>query len=113
VLVARAEVEATAPAVARGDWVMLADRVGIGAAVAARLGAQGGQVTLVEAAAQATASATRALAVVRRLAGFEGAPRLWLVTRGAQPVVERVATVPAQAPVWGLGRVVALEHPER
>ena len=53
------------------------------------------------------------LAVVRRLAGFEGAPRLWLVTRGAQPVVERVATVPAQAPVWGLGRVVALEHPER
>jgi myxalamid-type polyketide synthase MxaE and MxaD len=66
-----------------------------------------------EAAAQATASATRALAVVRRLAGFEGAPRLWLVTRGAQPVVERVATVPAQAPVWGLGRVVALEHPER
>jgi acyl transferase domain-containing protein len=149
VLVARAEVEATAPAVARGDWVMLADRVGIGTAVAARLGAQGGQVTLVEpggdagaaierarrsgrplqgvvdlravdvtprsaeAAAQATVSATRALAVVRRLAGFEGAPRLWLVTRGAQPVVERVATVPAQAPVWGLGRVVALEHPER
>jgi myxalamid-type polyketide synthase MxaB len=40
-------------------------------------------------------------------------PRLWLVTRGAQPV----ATPPtplslAQAPLWGLGRVIAAEHPE-
>ena len=67
-----------------------------------------------DAAAEATASAARALAVVRALARLEGAPRLWLVTRGAQPVGERgCEVVPAQAPVWGLGRVVALEHPER
>jgi myxalamid-type polyketide synthase MxaE and MxaD len=143
-------VEAAALAAAPGDWVVLTDRAGIGAGVAARLDAQGARVALVEpgqdagaaiesarrsgrplrgvvdlravevtpspaaeVAAEATASATRALAVVRGLAGLEDAPRLWLVTRGAQPVGERGVTVPAQAPVWGLGRVVALEHPER
>ncbi|WP_437608159.1 SDR family NAD(P)-dependent oxidoreductase [Sorangium sp. So ce834] len=39
---------------------------------------------------------------------------LWLVTRGAVAVgaSERV-TRPLQAMTWGLGRVVALEHPER
>ncbi len=37
-------------------------------------------------------------------------PRLWLVTRGAQPV----KTLPevTQASLWGMGKVVALEHPE-
>ena len=40
-------------------------------------------------------------------------PRLWLVTRGAQPVgAEAVPLTVAQAPLWGLGRVVALEHPD-
>jgi NAD(P)-dependent dehydrogenase (short-subunit alcohol dehydrogenase family) len=39
-------------------------------------------------------------------------PRVWAVTRGAQAVAagERVAV--AQAPMWGLGRVVARENPE-
>ncbi|MER7758094.1 polyketide synthase, partial [Kitasatospora sp. NPDC097643] len=39
---------------------------------------------------------------------------LWCVTRGAVATgrSERVAD-PVQAQVWGLGRVVALEHPER
>lgn len=53
--------------------------------------------------------------VVQSLAAARPAhpPRLWIVTRGAQPV----DTVPhplsvAQAPLWGLGRVIALEHPE-
>ncbi|MDQ2873909.1 MAG: acyltransferase domain-containing protein, partial [Actinomycetota bacterium] len=42
-----------------------------------------------------------------------GASRLWIVTRGAQPVRpagEDVAV--AQSPLWGLGKVIALEHPE-
>ena len=40
-------------------------------------------------------------------------PRLYLVTRGAQSVTETSSAVAAaQAPVWGLGRVVAVEHPE-
>jgi len=40
-----------------------------------------------------------------------GTSGLWLVTRGAQPVRGSV-TAPAQATLWGLGKVVALEHPE-
>jgi polyketide synthase 12/myxalamid-type polyketide synthase MxaB len=39
-------------------------------------------------------------------------PRLWLVTRGAQPVASPHGLAPAQAPLWGLGKVIALEHPE-
>src|SRR5439155_11016630 len=39
--------------------------------------------------------------------------RIWLVTRGVQPVgkgVEPLAV--AQAPLWGLGRALMREHPE-
>ena len=40
-------------------------------------------------------------------------PRLWLVTAGAQPIATDSAPLAlAQAPLWGLGRTVALEHPE-
>jgi NADPH:quinone reductase-like Zn-dependent oxidoreductase/SAM-dependent methyltransferase len=39
-------------------------------------------------------------------------PRLWIVTHGAQPVSDDAdVNVPA-ATLWGLGRVIALEHPE-
>ena len=38
-------------------------------------------------------------------------PQLWLVTQGAQaPTPQPIAL--AQAPLWGLGRVLPLEHPE-
>ena len=37
--------------------------------------------------------------------------RVWVATCGAQAIAGRV-TSPAQAPVWGLGRAIALEHPE-
>jgi phthiocerol/phenolphthiocerol synthesis type-I polyketide synthase C len=40
-------------------------------------------------------------------------PRLWLVTRGAQPVEADADVVSiAQAPVWGMGRSIDHEHPE-
>ncbi len=39
------------------------------------------------------------------------APRLWLVTRGAQPAGGGAMAV-AQSPLVGLGRVIAMEHPE-
>jgi acyl transferase domain-containing protein len=43
----------------------------------------------------------------------DGAPHLWLVTRGAQPAgSDRTLVAPAQAALWGLGRTVAGEHPE-
>jgi len=40
-------------------------------------------------------------------------PRLWLVTRGAQAVDhDKTPLDAARATVWGLGRVIALEHPK-
>ncbi|WP_443732100.1 type I polyketide synthase [Streptantibioticus silvisoli] len=39
--------------------------------------------------------------------------RLWAVTSGAVAVAGEWAPDPASAGVWGLGRVVALEHPDR
>jgi acyl transferase domain-containing protein/acyl-CoA synthetase (AMP-forming)/AMP-acid ligase II/acyl carrier protein len=38
-------------------------------------------------------------------------PRLWLVTRGAVSVGSELPGI-AQASLWGMGKVVALEHPE-
>jgi len=43
--------------------------------------------------------------------GFAESPRLWLATSGAQPVADAEVDV-GQAPLWGLGRAIALEHPE-
>ncbi|MBR8834203.1 MAG: SDR family NAD(P)-dependent oxidoreductase [Stigonema ocellatum SAG 48.90 = DSM 106950] len=46
--------------------------------------------------------------------GFSQPPRLWLVTQGAQPVTTTNLNVPgvAQSSLWGMGKVIALEHPE-
>ncbi|WXB20299.1 SDR family NAD(P)-dependent oxidoreductase [Pendulispora albinea] len=38
-------------------------------------------------------------------------PRLWIVTRGAQ-AVGGGAVDPTAAPLWGLGKVIMVEHPE-
>ena len=54
-----------------------------------------------------------ALGVVQEMARapWRESPRLWLVTRGAQAAGENgLAVDPAQAPLWGLGRVIAQEH---
>ncbi|MDQ0936678.1 type I polyketide synthase [Streptomyces turgidiscabies] len=55
------------------------------------------------------------LALVQALgdAGLETAP-LWVATRGAVAAgAGEVLTAPVQAQVWGLGRVVAMEYPDR
>ena len=54
-----------------------------------------------------------ALCLVQALSAWNGPARLTLVTRGAQAVGDAAADGPslAQAPLWGLGRVVAVEHP--
>ncbi|GAB1545334.1 hypothetical protein NUACC21_80100 [Scytonema sp. NUACC21] len=40
-------------------------------------------------------------------------PKLWLVTRGVQPVKSEPSSLAvAQSSLWGLGRVVSLEHPQ-
>jgi acyl transferase domain-containing protein/acyl carrier protein len=151
VLIAKAGAAAAAPVAANVGWVVLADRGGVAAGVAALLESRGERAALVaagedavaavadlvrsgrtsagvvdlrsldvemspahDAAVTAMQTAGQVLGVVRSLARGEGAARLWLVTRGAQPVGEHVGSVAlAQAPIWGLGRVLALEHPER
>jgi amino acid adenylation domain-containing protein len=64
----------------------------------AQAGSSGSVVALIQALARA---------------GGPTLPRLWLVTRGAQPVGERKRPLAvAQAPLWGLGRAIPLEHPD-
>ena len=55
------------------------------------------------------------LSLVHTLANRDGvsAPRLWIVTRGAQPVTPQAGPASlAQAPLLGLARVIANEHRE-
>ena len=52
------------------------------------------------------------LHLVQALAQANLTPRLWLVTRGAQPVGAPAPLQVGQAPLWGMGRVMALEYPE-
>ena len=54
------------------------------------------------------------LLLVQELARTESPdlPRLWLITRGAQAAGEEPSPLSvAQSPLWGLGRVIAQEHP--
>ncbi len=44
-------------------------------------------------------------------ASFSAPPRLWIVTQGAVAIANSITQV-AQSPVWGLGKVIQLEHPE-
>ena len=56
-----------------------------------------------------------ALHLVQALARHAGSqpPRLWLCTRGAQKVADAdKALSPIAATVWGLGKMISLEHPE-
>ncbi len=130
-------------------WLIVADRGGVGAAVAARLTQHGARCTMVHSSDDAAVDAALAttawagvmhlgsldavdnaatgaelvagqargcgsvLRVVQALArGDAGAPRFWVATQGAQPVVGGAPVAVAQAPVWGLGRVIALEQPQ-
>ncbi len=46
-------------------------------------------------------------------ANLPSTPRLWLITRNAQAVLPQDESVEAvQASLWGLGKVISLEHPE-
>ena len=76
-------------------------------------GLVGGEVTAEGLAAALAGGVDVALAAVQALsgAGWRDTPRLWLVTRGAQAVGEG-GVDPLQAPLLGLGRVAAIEHPE-
>ena len=54
------------------------------------------------------------LALVQALGDAGAGARLWVLTRGAVAAgAGEVPVSPAGAQVWGLGRVAALEHPDR
>jgi phthiocerol/phenolphthiocerol synthesis type-I polyketide synthase B len=53
-----------------------------------------------------------ARALVRELVSMPSPPRLFVVTRNAQPVTDGDRANPTHAVLWGLGRTLALEHPE-
>lgn len=60
-----------------------------------------------------SAAAAQLLKIAQRVALSDPPlPQLCVVTRGAQPVGGRSVTSPAQAALWGMGRVIAAEHPE-
>ncbi|NOK59263.1 MAG: Non-ribosomal peptide synthetase component F [Chloroflexi bacterium AL-N10] len=46
------------------------------------------------------------LAITQALAQFDTDAQFWVVTRGAQPVADAAVLEVAQAPLWGLGRVI-------
>ncbi|MCX2971926.1 polyketide synthase, partial [Streptomyces sp. JHD 1] len=54
------------------------------------------------------------LALAQELGRSDGSARVWCLTRGAVSTgPSDPLTHPAQAQTWGLGRVIALEHPTR
>jgi phthiocerol/phenolphthiocerol synthesis type-I polyketide synthase B len=55
-------------------------------------------------------NAARQLSVV--VAAMVSPPKFFMLTRNAQPVAAGDRANPAQATLWGLGRTLALEHPE-
>ena len=62
-----------------------------------------------------TLSCASVLNLIQQMAKYNWPtpPRIWLVTRGSQTVEGDSGPLSiAQAPLWGLGRVIALEHPE-
>ncbi|CAA0107116.1 Phthiocerol/phenolphthiocerol synthesis polyketide synthase type I PpsB [Mycolicibacterium vanbaalenii] len=50
--------------------------------------------------------------VASAAAASDRGPKLFLLTRNAQPTAEGDRANPAHAVLWGLGRTLALEHPE-
>jgi acyl transferase domain-containing protein/NADPH:quinone reductase-like Zn-dependent oxidoreductase len=149
-LAARRPVQAV-DAVPASGWLLVGDRSGVGEALAARMRAEGHEVTIASADAEpASLLVGRPLRGIVHLGALELAvpdarsaaslidtqraslgsllklvqalgaqsfaagttPRLWIATRGAQPVGEGDVPNPLQAPVWGFAKVVALEHPE-
>ncbi len=113
-------------------WLILADQGGVGDELAAALQAGGAAVVVVktlpewEAVEQANwggvvylwgldetaVSQNGACEPVLALLRQTNAP-LWLVTQQAHAVRDGDEVNPFALPLWGLGRTVALEHPER
>jgi phthiocerol/phenolphthiocerol synthesis type-I polyketide synthase D len=105
-----------------GDWLILADRQGVGARLAARLRELGHTCTLLF--SDSVITVDRPLKGVVHLWNLDQPhipldlakslnARLWLITAGAMPVIEGQSIAPHQAPLWGFGRALSVEHPDR
>jgi myxalamid-type polyketide synthase MxaE and MxaD len=103
-------------------WLLLGEAAGA-AGLAGRMEARGLRCRREDAWSEALAAEAwrgvvflggldAALQVTQGLVRAGRAPRLWLVTRGAQAVAPGERVDPFQAPLWGFGRTVAHEHPE-
>jgi FkbH-like protein len=127
----------------QGDWVILADRLGVGAALARQLQRAGARCTIVgpdspavpalapdtrgivhlrgldpvpgvSPAAAAAGAAEDIVAVMRDVGRRNEATRLWMVTQGAVRAADADARIDvAQGALWGAGRTFALEHPSQ
>ncbi|WP_432445717.1 hypothetical protein [Streptomyces rapamycinicus] len=53
------------------------------------------------------------VSLLQALVAAGGDAPLWCVTRGAVSVVDGDVVDPYASAVWGLGRVIGLEHPDR
>jgi phthiocerol/phenolphthiocerol synthesis type-I polyketide synthase B len=127
-----------AQAIAAGSWLVIGD-ADLGAQIHRELGATAGVTVLSEQADDTAlknalarvdyvlyapavpkcfdaASGYRLFHVARRISVAMAAmcepPRLFMLTRNAQPVSEGDRANPAHAVLWGMGRTLALEHPE-
>ena len=126
-------------ALANSAWLIYADENGVALELSRQLQARGAECVLVQhgdepvwpvwqdrtdwrglvylgslAAGRAAAdhSGRRVLRLVQALAQMKQPPRLWLVTRGAQPVRSGEDVAIELAPLWGLAATIALEQPE-
>ncbi|MFD4322331.1 type I polyketide synthase, partial [Streptomyces sp. NPDC058548] len=112
-------VEALGSHAVRLDVDDLADRDGFVERIAAYAAVSGAPAGVLSLLAQGgvrdlPAGLARPDVLVDALAAADVAAPVWCVTRGAVSAVRADAPAdPAQAAVWGLGRVTALEHPER
>jgi acyl transferase domain-containing protein/acyl carrier protein/predicted O-methyltransferase YrrM len=63
---------------------------------------------------RAAAQCAALLHLAQTLTGVRdvGSPRLWIATRGAQPIGDVTSIDLGAAPLWGFARSLALEHPE-
>ncbi|MEO8152056.1 MAG: SDR family NAD(P)-dependent oxidoreductase [Rhizobacter sp.] len=70
-------------------------------------------LSVTELAAAQTLGAVSGTLLAQSLLSLDPPPALWFATRGAQHAdpLDRDLN-PAQAPVWGLAKAIALEHPE-
>ncbi|HXA52378.1 MAG TPA: polyketide synthase dehydratase domain-containing protein, partial [Candidatus Acidoferrum sp.] len=119
---------ALAPA-ALGTWMIVADSTGVAEELAALIRSHGGEVTAefapsitgvvhlagLDACDPADPIACASLLhLVQAIATArpEQPPKLWIVTRNAQALPGTASLALGAAPLWGLGRVIASEHPE-